>query len=386
MSEQKTQQLMASLKQNKEEITDTLESNRPWISGERKHENDRLYIISAILNIIQMLMVGHAALCPATQTKKMQTLERVFKQMQELNCACFAQFLATYQSRRTHQLLSAAGRNNYRGELRWIFTHLLTGEAQAEWLREFEGCLHKEPIPPTRGRMLAEDDCEEILGLLREERVEMGFRLIKEAGFRPHEVLSLHPCDILLANQETGEMLPLPSVLLQQESATGGAPGEMAAEPEEESPLDCTPMTIIIQLPDHNPVTSSGRNKTGGRVVPLMGQFAREFLCWIRTFLKQEAVGAQERLFPWANGYFSRTFTRLKKIFAQPRDKGGFGHPFPGRLYDFRHTAATTLSRRPISDQLLKRILGWSRSSKMAEVYIHLGPQDIAQWAYSVQQ
>jgi len=130
MSEQRTQQLMASLKQNKEEITDTLESNRPWISGERKHENDRLYIISAILNIIQMLMVGHAALCPATQTKKMQTLERVFKQMQELNCACFAQFLANYQSRRTHQLLSAAGRNNYRGELRWVLTHLLTGEAR----------------------------------------------------------------------------------------------------------------------------------------------------------------------------------------------------------------------------------------------------------------
>ena len=107
-------------------------------------------------------------------------------------------------------------------------------------------------------------------------------------------------------------------------------------------------------------------------------------MVYLQHLVNEEGLQAQARLFPWRNGYLSRAFTRLKAAFARPKAEGGMGRPFSGRLYDLRHTAATALSRLPISDQILKQVMGWSRSSKMADVYIHLGASDIAQWAYSV--
>ena len=119
----------------------------------------------------------------------------------------------------------------------------------------------------------------------------------------------------------------------------------------------------LLNLPATNPVVPSGRNKTGGRPVPLGSSGAR-----LLSYISQVGIAPDERVFKYSHNSLSTLFCRLKKQFLT-----FFGRPFPGRLYDFRHTRLTQYYSAGIPDQVVRRVAGWTPSSKMPNVYCHIG-------------
>ncbi|MHA1855072.1 MAG: hypothetical protein ACTSYY_03430 [Promethearchaeota archaeon] len=43
-----------------------------------------------------------------------------------------------------------------------------------------------------------------------------------------------------------------------------------------------------------------------------------------------------------------------------------------GRLYDLRHTAITNMYLKALPDQVIRKMVGWSPSSRMSDVYVHV--------------
>ena len=177
-----------------------------------------------------------------------------------------------------------------------------------------------------------------------------------ECGFRPHEVLSIRACDVVdgRGRAEAGS----------GGKDTGGHPRDLA----------------WVHLPAANPVTPSGRNKTGARVVPVRASARRLLDARDAT---RAVAGADGRIFPWGHRHLTVTFSRMKAAHAT-----GHGAPsgdgaaatasshrtpsFQGRLYDLRHSAITTLYLAAVPDQVIRKVVGWTPSSRMPDVYVHV--------------
>jgi integrase len=69
---------------------------------------------------------------------------------------------------------------------------------------------------------------------------------------------------------------------------------------------------------------------------------------------------------------------RLAAERAREQDAGGAA-PFTGRLYDLRHTAITTLYLHALPDQVIRKIFGWTPSSRMPDIYVHVTRAHVSQ-------
>ena len=76
------------------------------------------------------------------------------------------------------------------------------------------------------------------------------------------------------------------------------------------------------------------------------------------------------RLFPFKNGMLSIMFSQMKQ--NQLKEALNAEATFKGRLYDLRHAAITNLFRKGLSDQEVRKLVGWTPSSKMPDVYVHI--------------
>ena len=82
--------------------------------------------------------------------------------------------------------------------------------------------------------------------------------------------------------------------------------------------------------------------------------------------------GSTGRLFPFGDKYFSSTFSRMKVQYLLEH-----GTPFPGRLYDCCHSAITAFFQYNWPPQVIHAIVGWRPASKMPNVYVHIGQEQI---------
>lgn len=158
---------------------------------------------------------------------------------------------------------------------------------------------------------------------------ELAFRLIRECGFRPHELLSIKISDV----SETDE---------------GWA---------------------LIELPENNPETSSGRNKTGSRRIICVNN-AQRLLDTVEKSTENEDQG--DRLFPWSLGTLSVIFCRMKKKQKKLAAREGWAKLYSGRLYDLRHASITEMYLAGYKDQEIRAMVGWTPASRMPNVYVHV--------------
>jgi integrase len=188
--------------------------------------------------------------------------------------------------------------------------------------------LKKEQVT-LKDRDINEEALEHLLQFAPSETHELAFRLIRERGIRPHELLSIKACDV-------------------SETKEGWA---------------------LVELPHLNPKTSSGRNKTGARRIVFV-QTARRLLALAQEI--ETRKGAEARLFPWASGTLSVIFCRMKKRQAEAARQEGWTNLYQRRLYDLRHAAITEMYVSGFADQEVRALVGWKPASKMPNVYVHV--------------
>jgi integrase len=107
--------------------------------------------------------------------------------------------------------------------------------------------------------------------------------------------------------------------------------------------------------------------------------------------------GINGRLFPWGHKHLSVTFCRMKsqlkneqqtenartssstKNIADPlKTPNNSESPrISFRLYDLRHTAITELYLTSLPDQVIRKMVGWTPSSRMPDVYVHVKDEHI---------
>jgi integrase len=244
--------------------------------------------------------------------------------------------------------------------------------------------LKRIPVK-SKGTCISEEDMESILQFSPTMVHDLAYRLIFECGFRPHELLSIRVSDI----RKTG---------------SGYKNGNNETDRYDNGDISTKDAIALVNLPDANPVTPSRKNKTGGRVVPVI-QNAEPLL---RLAIEVEKTnGGMGRLFPWAHKHLSVTFCRMKSQFIDEKSREmnseignlekqndldtnsiqsldtAFKMTKPHnisvsfRLYDFRHTAITNLYLTTLSDQIIRKMVGWTPSSKMPDVYVHIKEEHI---------
>ncbi len=183
-----------------------------------------------------------------------------------------------------------------------------------------------------KGRYVDEDSFFRILSYAPSAAYELAYLLMYETGIRPHELLSL------------------------------------TVEHVEERKDNL----VLVNIPDENPETPSGRNKTGGRTI-VIHENAKQLLKLqkrIKNTVSTEFQSRARRLFPFKHGIFSIMFTRMKR--KQRKESTNPERNFKGRLYDLRHSAITNLYLKGLTDQEVRKLVGWTPSSKMPDVYVHV--------------
>ena len=375
-------------------------------------------------------------LASSTTTGKLRALIKIFSEVVPLTPENFKAWLKSYRSERTDKPLGPHGKNRYIKALKWYLkrTKLIP---DAEEL--YKNMDIKCEMPSSPGKVISQEEFEEILQYAPDELHELAFRLIFEAGFRPHELLSIRFRDI---STDEGRI---------DWSGKGGVE---------------RPTILYINLPDTNPVTPSGRNKTGGRPVPIYKNIDM-LMAISREKLQEKGGDTDKRLFPFGHKHFSSVFSRMKKKYARVksipvdtdggdgdkrsisysddavnqdsnrkhgdeevatkngrgsknknktenknnskisagrggdnsnppentggasirlrhggsmdmrRDKPSFDVKFGARLYDLRHSAITKMYAQGLNDQTIRRIVGWRPSSKMPDTYVHIEKKQI---------
>ncbi|RMH14573.1 MAG: hypothetical protein D6698_12535 [Gammaproteobacteria bacterium] len=181
---------------------------------------------------------------------------------------------------------------------------------------ELKKVLTKERVH-SAGSAVTEDEFSTVLSSVSRPRFRLEF--LHHTGMRPHELLSLrHKCLALSGN------------------------------------------ICVESVPELNPLVPSGRNKTGSRTVVIPRELG---------MMLQELEG--DPLFPWSHKTLSTMFCKLKSELRRR------GIPVKWRLYDLRHSRATELARRGMPEALLRHHMGWSRSSRMFDTYIHISGDHI---------
>jgi integrase len=178
-------------------------------------------------------------------------------------------------------------------------------------------------------RDIDEEALEHLLQFAPSVAHELAFRLIRERGIRPHELLSIRAGDV-------------------SETKEGWA---------------------LVELPHLNSKTASGRNKTGARRI-IFVQTAQRLLQLAHAIETQK--GPEARLFPWSLGTLPVIFCRMKKLQAQAALQEGWTNLYQRRLYDLRHAAITEMYVTGFADQEVRALVGWRPASKMPNVYVHV--------------
>ena len=224
-------------------------------------------------------------------------------------------------------MLGPHGKNNYVIAVKWILKRSKLISLPPKELAKL-----KRFRAENKGRYVDEDAFYKILSYAPSDAHELAYLLMYETGIRPHEVLSL------------------------------------TAELVEERTDDL----VLVKIPDINPETPSGRNKTGGRTI-VIRENAKQLLALQKRTREADSIGSQtrnRRLFPFKQGALSVAFTRMKQ--KQAKELINPEGPFKGRLYDLRHSAITNLYLKKVPDQVIRKLVGWTPSSKMPDVYVHV--------------
>jgi len=233
-------------------------------------------------------------------------------------------WIDSYRFGTDEQPLGPHGRNNYITTLKWYFSRSTVAKLSPADLKS----LKKERVP-LKDRDIDEEALEHLLQFSPTPLHDLAFRLVRERGIRPHELLSLRACDV-------------------SETKEGWA---------------------LVDLPETNPATSSGRNKTGARRIIFI-QNAQRLLQLAHKVENQ--IGRDVRLFPWALSTLPVTFCRMKKMQAEVAAQEGWDKLYTGRLYDLRHAAITDMYLQGFIDQEVRALVGWSPASRMPNVYVHV--------------
>jgi len=224
-------------------------------------------------------------------------------------------------------MLGPHGKNNYVIAIKWILKRSklvnLTPKEMAK-LKRFKA--------ENKGRYVDENFFYRILSYVPSDDHELAYLLMYETGIRPHELLSL------------------------------------TVEHIEER----TDNLVLVKIPDENPEIPSGRNKTGGRTI-VIRENVKQLLKLRKKIKDTDSIDPQvkaRRLFPFKHGALSVMFTRMKQ--KQCKESMNPERNFKGRLYDLRHSAITNLYLKGLTDQEVRKLVGWTPSSKMPDVYVHV--------------
>ena len=310
-------------------------------------------------------------LATSTITGRIGSLSRLLKGINRLTAEEIKMWVESYISHRTGHLLGPHGKNAYIISINWFLKRTALIQEPDRILAGL-----KRYKTEAKGQTMSPNTFESIIQFSPTIRHDLAFRLIYECGFRPHEILSIRVCDLKITQS------------IQKREDLKGDLEKMGHPP-----------SVIIQLPADNPVTPSGRNKTGGRPV-LVVDNAHDLLTLAQRVEVED--GAQARLFPWKHKHLSVTFSRMKRqllnevkgvstpISANPEPAlsiistpilSSTGKIYNteaikgqslGRLYDCRHTAITNMYLRKLPDQVIRRTVGWTPSSKMPDTYVHI--------------
>lgn len=235
-------------------------------------------------------------------------------------------------SPRTGRALEPHGKNNYAIAIKWFLkrsTLLSFALADLAKIKRYKA--------ENNGRYIEEDVFYRILSYASSDEHELAYLLTYETGVRPHELLSITAQDVE----------PRPDGL------------------------------VLVKIPDDNPETPSKKNKTGGRTI-VVRECAEQLVAHANK-TKSAPSGSppspRRRLFPFKNGALSVAFSRMKQ-----RQRAESTNPetnYKGRLYDLRHTAITNLYLKGLTDQEVRKLVGWTPSSKMPDVYVHVNVNHI---------
>lgn len=311
---------------------------------------DEKLVIEILAQVRQM--AEHEGLVESTRNKKCCLLKKLLLAVPDLSKKSLEHFFKT-ATKRTGQPLSPHTRNTIRSELKWYFTHVCQQSLPDDW----QPLLKKEPTH-SPGKTVPLEALEALLDYAPSETVRMACRLLYQSGLRPHELLSLKVKHLEFHN----------------------------------------PHVAIIDLPAENPKVPSGRNKTGARPILLNGSIVAE----LQQYLSRCQLTTEDFLFPFAHRSLSTIFSRMKQRYlADQPPTPSTPSPLPSvapdstqappdyrqfwqttRLYDLRHTYATTLTAQGASEYFLRLCMGWSPSSQMPQVYVHLDKTHLLDWWY----
>ncbi|MBD3230826.1 MAG: tyrosine-type recombinase/integrase [Candidatus Lokiarchaeota archaeon] len=70
-------------------------------------------------------------------------------------------------------------------------------------------------------------------------------------------------------------------------------------------------------------------------------------------------------------------FCRMKRKQKKAAAKEGWNKLYNGRLYDLRHAAITDMYLAGYNDQEIRAMIGWTPSSRMPNIYVHVNKKHL---------
>jgi len=230
-------------------------------------------------------------------------------------------------SERTGNTLEPHGKNNYIIAVKWILKR-----SKLISLPPKEMVKLKRFKTENKGRHIDEDTFYKILSYAPSDAYELAYLLMYETGIRPHEILSLKAEYVEMRNDDL----------------------------------------VLVKIPDENSEAPSGRNKTGGRTI-IVRENAKQLMGLWKKIKEVDSNGSQareQRIFSFKHGALSWMFSRMKQ--NQAKESTDPESNFKGRLYDLRHSAITNFYLKGLTDQEVRKLVGWTPSSRMPDVYVHV--------------
>jgi len=256
-------------------------------------------------------------------------LRRLLLGVEDLSPESIARWVDEYRFGPENSSLSLYGKNNYYATIKWY----LARSSIINYPKELLLRIKKISIRP-KDRKIDDLALEHLLQFSPDTTFELAFRLMRECGLRPHELLSIRTRDV--SRSEEGY--------------------------------------AVIALPDRNPVVPSERNKTGARTI-IVVKNADRLLSLASVVRKRD--GPDGRLFPWKNGVLSAIFCKMKRMQKKYARIEGWNKVYKGRLYDLRHAAITDMYVQGFGDQEVRAMVGWTPASKMPDVYVHINKKHL---------
>lgn len=298
-------------------------------------------------------IANNSPLAPSTILTRTTALITILTELGSFDPDALHAWLNEKINLRTGQKINGHGKNRYIIALKWYLkqTKLVYGADQL--YSQFK----KYKVPRSPGKAISIEQFEYVVQFAPDELHELAFRVLFETGMRPHELLSVRFSDIKFNAGQNGN--PYASITFQ----------------------------------DSNPITPSGKNKTGGRTVFIDDNHETLLSLYEKESIRKDFL-MEQRVFPWDHGYLSRTFCRMKKDAKDcqddpedaeydndSRDEYDINDEISlnFRLYDLRHTAITHFYKIGIPDQIIRKSVGWSPASKMPNTYVHIQEMQVTE-------